>query len=259
MSSAEALVTGASSGIGRILARQLAERGRKVLLLARDEARLAETAREVEAAGGTAEIVRADVTDRAALDAALKGRPIDLVLHAAGVLELGTLEELGEAEIRTMLEINVLGTTNVVGATLSSLSERRGRIGVMSSIVATIPVPGGFSGYAASKWALRGWAETARPELEAKGVSITVAYPATVDTPMVEGLRESGPGVYRAFAWHDPEKVAARLIRDTNRRRRESWSGGLDRFAAFVFRLIPGSFGTIFAWVLRLCGGGPRS
>ena len=255
MSEAFALVTGASSGIGRVLARQLAERGRKLLLLARDETRLEETRQAVEAAGGSAEILCCDIGDRAALEAALAGKPLDLVLHAAGVLELGSLEELGEDRVRKLLEVNVLGTTNIVGACLPSLVEHRGRIGILSSIVAMLPVPGGFSAYAASKWALRGWSETVRPELAEKGVSVTVSYPATVDTPMVEGLRESGPGVYRAFGWHDPERVAARLIRDTQRRRRESWAGLVDRSAAFGYRLLPRTFGAAFRFVTGLRSG----
>ncbi len=255
MSEAEALVTGASSGLGRVLARKLGESGRKVVLLARNEGRLAETARQVEAGGGSAEIVTADVRDRAALDAALSGRPIDLVLHAAGVLELGRVEDLGEDSVRRLLEVNVLGTTNVVGATLPALAQRAGRIGILSSIVAVLPVPGGFSAYAASKWALRGWCETVRPELAALGVSLTIAYPSTIDTPMVEGLRENGPPVYRAFGWHDADKVAERLLRDTQRRKPESWSGLVDRSAAFGYRMLPRAFGAAFRGVTRLLSG----
>lgn len=255
MSDPQALVTGASSGLGRILARKLGERGRSVLLLARDEARLQEAAREVEAAGGSAETLSVDVADGAAVAAAISGRPIDLVLHAAGLLELGPVEELGSDRVRKLLEVNVLGTTNVVTAALPALRERRGRIGLLSSIVAVIPVPGGFSGYAASKWALRGWCETVRPELATQGVSLTVSYPATIDTPMVEGLRESGPPVYEAFAWHDPEKVADRLLRDTLARRPESWAGLVDRCAAFGYRMMPRSFGAAFRLVTRLKAG----
>lgn len=248
----EALVTGASSGVGRVLARQVGERGRRVLLLARDPGRLEAARAEVAAAGGEAEVLRADVRDRAALERALAGRPIELVLHAAGVLELGAVDELGEDALRRLLEVNVLGTANVVAAALPALEERRGCVGVLSSIAAALPVPGGFSAYAASKWALRGWIETARPELAARGVSLTIAYPATIDTPMVAGLRESGPAVYRAFAWHDPERVAARLLRDTERRRPESWAGLVDRSAAFGYRMLPRTFGAAFRLVTRL-------
>lgn len=255
MSETEALVTGASSGLGRILARRLAEQGRKVLLLARDQARLTEAAAEVEAAGGRAETIRADVRDRRAVEAALASRPIDLVFHAAGLLELGSVAELGEDRVRKLLEVNVLGTTNVVTAALPALAAHRGRIGLLSSIVAVIPVPGGFSAYAASKWALRGWCETVRPELAARGISLTIAYPATIDTPMVEGLRESGPPVYAAFAWHDPETVADRLLRDTAARKRESWAGLVDRCAAFGYRMMPRSFASAFRLVTRLKTG----
>lgn len=255
MNPGEALVTGASSGLGRVLARKLGKSGRRVLLLARDPARLAETAREVEAAGGSAEILEVDVRDAAALAEALRSRPLDLLLHAAGVLDLAPTEELDEQRMRHMLEVNVLGTTNVVSAALPALAEREGRIGIVSSIAAMLPVPGGFSGYAASKWALRGWSETVRPELAARGVSLTVAYPSTVDTPMVRGLRESGPPVYEAFAWHAPESVADRLLRDVQRRKHESWAGVVDRSAAFGYRLMPRIFGAAFRLVTRLKSG----
>ena len=251
----EALVTGASSGLGRVLSVRLAAQGRKVLLLARDEGRLAQTALEVEAAGGSAEVLSVDVADHEAVERALAGRELDLVLHAAGVLSLGAAGELGAPDLRRMLEGNVLGAMNVVAATLPALSERRGRIGMVSSIVAVLAVPGGFSAYAASKWALRGWCETARPELRARGVSLTIAYPATIDTPMVAGLAESGPAVYRAFAWHAPELVADRLLRDVAARRSESWAGLVDRSAALGYRLAPETFGSLFRLVTRLRGG----
>merc|ERR1711916_292421 len=128
MSSTEAtlaVVTGASSGIGRATAIALAKRGRPVLLLARRAERLAEVQAEIGAEGCMTASV--DVTDAvtAAVDAAVaKHGPVDVLVNNAGVMQLGKLSTQDPSEWRTMFEVNVLGLLNVTRAVLPSMEER---------------------------------------------------------------------------------------------------------------------------------------
>lgn len=251
-----ALVTGASSGLGRAAAADLGRRGCRVVLLARDESRLEEARREVERAGGSVIAGRADVRDSDQLNSMLAattgGAPLDLLVHAAGVLSLGPLETLGEAALREMLDVNVVGAACVVRAALPQLAAARGRVALVASIAGRMALPGGFTGYAASKWALRGWAECARPELLARGVSLTVAYPSIVDTSMISAQRgPEAPSVYRTFPWHAPELVARRVVDDALRGRRESFVSFGDRAASWAAGAAPFAFHAALRALLR--------
>jgi 3-dehydrosphinganine reductase len=238
-----ALVTGASSGLGRAVAVELARPGCRLALVARDEARLRETAREVEAHGGAAVVARADVRDagevRAAVEAAVGDAPLHLVVHAAGVLVLRPVHELTDEDFRSCFEVNVLGTSHVVQAVVPRLAAARGRLCLVSSIAGVLALPGGFGAYGASKWAVRGYAEIVRAELAARGVGLTVAYPSIVDSPMVRQLGGSAPGVYRTFPWHAPGRAARALVRDAEAGRRESYVTVTDRLGAWAMGVAP--------------------
>ena len=241
-----AIVTGGSSGLGRAFALELARQRRSVVLVARDPARLAAVAAEAREAGGTATACAADVRDLPALTKALAGavagRPTDLVFHAAGVLALAAVDELGDDDFRSCFEVNVLGSAHVVQATLPLLSQSGGCLALVSSVAGLFALPGGFGAYAASKWALRGYAETIRPELERRGVSLTIAYPSILDTPMVRDLGPGAPDVYAAFPWHAPDRAARVFVRDVLRKRAESYVTASDRWAAVAARVAPRLF-----------------
>lgn len=256
MSAGAALVTGASSGLGRAIALELARRGRPVILLARHEQRLRETASAIEALGGSAVVAAADVRDARALEAALTDscgpRPVSLLVHAAGILKLGPLDVLSESDLREMLDVNVVGAAAVVRAALPRLRETRGHVVLVASIAARMALPDGFTGYGASKWALRGWAEIARPELQAQGVGLTVAYPSIVDTAMVADQHGDGaPAVYRAFPWHPPDLAARRILDDAELDRKESFVTFSDRLAAWAAGAMPSIFQAGLRTVLR--------
>jgi short-subunit dehydrogenase len=249
-----ALVTGASSGLGKALALELARRGHPLLLMARDETRLAQTASEARQLRVEATAVAADVRDGAtvkeAVTRALAGRPLHVAVHAAGVLLMRDVESTTDDDFRACLETNVLGSAHVVQATLPALAASRGRLGLIASITGILALPGGFGAYAASKWGLRGYAETVRRELRARGVSLTVAYPSILDTPMIHALGPEAPAVYRAFTWHPPEHAARVIVRHVEARRRESFVTALDRVAALGMRLAPATFTAgMDAWI----------
>jgi NAD(P)-dependent dehydrogenase (short-subunit alcohol dehydrogenase family) len=248
------LVTGASSGLGRALALELAQSGRHVALLARDGARLAEVAREIQARGGQATCIEADVRDEAGLRRALDDRlgdmPVDRVVHAAGVLALGPMDTLSSDDFRRCLEVNVLGSAHVVRAMLARLERTHGRIALIASIAGALALPGGFSAYSASKWGVRGLAACLRPELAARGVHVLCACPSILDTPMLAHLGSDAPAVYRVFPWHSPENAARRILADLERGRRESFTTLADRLAAWGAGAAPGVFTTgLHAWI----------
>lgn len=246
MSSPAALVTGASSGLGRAISLALAADGRCIVLLARDRGRLEQVGREVADAGGEAVVAAADVTDGPALTRVLRStlasRRLDLVVHAAGVLSLRGVAELTDGDFERCFRVNVLGTSHVVQACLPLLEITRGRVVLVSSVAGLFPLPGGFGAYGASKWAVRGYGETVRAELAARGVGLTMAYPSILDTPMVRELGPEAPAVYRAFPWHDPDRAARALLRDAARSRRESYVTLGDRLAAWTAGAAPRLF-----------------
>jgi short-subunit dehydrogenase len=213
-----ALVTGASSGLGRALARQLAARGWRVGLIARSAEGLAQTRAEITAAGGEAELYPADVTCErqvaAAVDA-LTGQlgPIDLLIANAGFAPPESVRPLCPADIRQMMEVNYLGMIHAVAAVLPSMLERgRGWLAAVSSLAAYRGLPS-MSGYAASKAAVNAFTEGLRLELRGSGVGVTTACPGYIDTPMTANNIGSMPLLMTA------DQAARRILRSIERRR----------------------------------------
>src|SRR6185436_19183973 len=136
-----ALVTGASRGIGRAIARGLAAEGALVVLGARDEARLAEVAREIESAGGKASVVRLEVAERASVEAAFEtilgahGR-VDALINNAGITRDNLLLRMKSAEWEDVMATNLTGPFLCTQAALRPmLKQRAGRIVNITSVV----------------------------------------------------------------------------------------------------------------------------
>jgi len=184
---AHTLLTGASSGIGRSLARRLAA-DEPVSLLARRAELLESLAEEIAAGGGEATcVLPCDVTDREAVHAAVKraeealGPVTRLVANAGG----GTptpLEEFGSAHMAAILDLNLMGTVHCIDAVLPGMLERgEGHIVVMSSIAGYRGLPNAAA-YSASKAALTNMMESLRMSLRPRGVDVTVLCPGFVKT-----------------------------------------------------------------------------
>jgi short-subunit dehydrogenase len=192
------LITGASSGIGRSLAVELGKRGATTGLLARRAETLQEVAREVEAAGGRAHALAADVTDATAVRAAAqelraKFGTIDVLVANAGV---GTLTEdharLGE-QVAETLEINLIGAANSVAAVLPEMIERgEGQLVAISSLASYRGLPKSGA-YCASKAALNALFESLRLDLKGTGVSVTIIKPGFIKTPLTAGREAQMP------------------------------------------------------------------
>ena len=190
------LLTGAAAGIGRELAIQLAAEHPRLLLAARDEARLAEVAAECRARGADAVAVRADVgleaDCRRLVDRALEsfGR-LDVLLLNAGQDMWARLDELTEPEVlERLMRVNYLGSAWLAHAALPHLKARKGRIVVVSSLAGLTGVPT-RTGYCASKHALHGFFDALRVELSGSGVSVTIVCPDFVVSEIHK--RATGP------------------------------------------------------------------
>lgn len=180
-------ITGASSGIGRSLARKLALKGDAVAVMARRQPELDALVREIAAAGGRATAIVGDVTDRAAVAAAVRAAeeslgPLDRLIANAGGGKRTPAESFSAADVEEMFRLNVIGVANCIEAVLPGmLARRRGHIVVMGSLAGVAGLPQA-AGYCAAKAALRILAESLRAEIAGKGIDVTCLAPGFVRT-----------------------------------------------------------------------------
>ena len=188
------LITGTSTGIGRVTAEVLAQRGWHVFATMRDvqKREKLEAALKTTGVQDRVEIVALDLTARASIEAAVAsvlsrtGGTLDAVVHNAGVSVAGAFEDLPGPEIRRVMETNFFGVLELTRALLPVFRAKRdGRIVLVSSEAAFMGQPAN-SIYCASKWALEGWAESLAYDVEPFGIEVI----------LVE------PGPYRTQIWH---------------------------------------------------------
>lgn len=232
------LVTGGSSGIGLAIAQALAEEGAEVALLARNELGLAAAKRKLAESGAEAITVPADVTDRAALTAAVDEAArqlggLDVVITAAVGLSFGRFVETDPDDFDATVETALGGTVNTIRAALPHLERSRGAVVAIGSIAALMPLPG-MAAYTASKHGLVGFMETVRVELAESGSSVTLSlvHPGAVDTPLWSNL-ESSTGLLPPSpprpTLYSPESVAEAVLSVVRRPRDELTAGGFAR------------------------------
>jgi 3-oxoacyl-[acyl-carrier protein] reductase len=188
------IVTGASKGIGKGIARLFASKGAQVLLAARNLAEVQAAAAEIRLAGGTADAVAADVSvppDSARMARAAIERygGIDILCCNAGIFPAAPLGEMSVADWNQVVDTNLKGTFLAVDACLPALKVRgKGRIAVISSITGPITGYPGWSHYAASKAGQLGFIRTAAIELAPYNITINAVLPGNIRTEGVESL-----------------------------------------------------------------------
>jgi len=239
---AHVLVTGGSEGIGLATAAAFAARGARVSLVARDPAKLAAARDRL---GGLPAVASADVTDRVALARAFgelvtAQGPVDILVTAAGASEPGRFTELDDDAFARQLDLNVLGTVHACRLVVADMcARRRGHLVLVSSVAGFLGIYG-FSAYAPTKFAVRGFGEALRAELAPCGVRVSIVYPPDTDTPGLRRENERKPAETKAISATIPpvpaERVAAAIVRGVER----------DRLAVTVDPL---------SWLLLRAGG----
>jgi short-subunit dehydrogenase len=205
LSGSVCVVTGASSGIGRATAVELARAGATLALVSRNEAAL----RDVQALAPSSTVHPCDVSDADAVEAMTAsvlqahGR-VDLLFANAGTGHFRPLVEMTMDEIESMVAVNVLGQMYCVRAILPHMMERRsGHLVIMSSTNGRIPPPL-QSVYNATKFAAVGFGETLLYEVEPYGIGVTIVYPGAIDTAFF------GPPEFASM--RTPKKVPAQRM-----------------------------------------------
>jgi 3-oxoacyl-[acyl-carrier protein] reductase len=176
-----ALITGASRGIGRAIALRLAARW-SLIAMARSAPDLETLAGEVRGKGGTCEALVIDVANGSAVRRALRGRAVDVVVNNAGVGVMKPFVELEPEEWQLMMDVNLNAVYHVTQAVLPGMIERgRGHVVIIGSISGKSGFAGG-AGYAATKFAINGFAESLMLEVRDAGVKVSVVMPGSVAT-----------------------------------------------------------------------------
>jgi short-subunit dehydrogenase len=217
---ASALVTGASSGIGREIARRLAAGGSDLVVVARDRERLDVLAKELTAAhdGVTVEVLVADLADPAALAAvearvADAERPLDLVVNNAGFGTYGTFADLDVDTEQREIAVNVTALVRLTHAALRAMLTRgRGAVLNISSVAGLQATPGNAT-YGASKAFVASFGESVAGELSGTGVTLTTVLPGFTRTEFHH--RAGGGRKFPDAAWMSPEAVAEEALAAT--------------------------------------------
>ena len=207
-----AIVTGASSGIGRETALALAKEGVCVALAARRETALQGLAEEIKRLGGKTYVVSVDVTNRDQVEKMVQevlnqwGR-VDILIANAGEYIQSSIVDLHPADLQRSLDVNYFGGVYCIKAVLPHmLAQKSGHIVAVTSMDGKIGLPPDAP-YVSAKFALTGFLEVLRQEVSDRGITVTNVLPGRVDTAMIEHLR---------FSWVSPkispESVARSIL-----------------------------------------------
>ena len=247
------LITGGSKGIGRALALALARQGARVAIAARGQADIDETLQALKAVaphqvpvGVRMDVSQADQAAAAVLQALEALGGLDILVCNAGSAQTGYAHEQGPEVYRHMLEVNYLGHVHTVLPLLPHFRRQgHGQVVLVSSMLGFMGLYG-YSAYAASKFAISGFAQSLRQELQRVGVQVKLCYPPTTETPGLVQENQSKP----ADVWmlessssfsstYSADAVAQAIVRGLTRDRFEILVGWDSYFIWFMMRHFP--------------------
>jgi short-subunit dehydrogenase len=251
------LVSGASSGIGAAIAREMAARGASVILVARRREALEELKREIAAAGGQARVEPADlsaVEDVEALAARVlaDGGPPDVLVNNAGAGRWLAVDETPAGEAAQMMALPYLAAFELTRTLAPAMiAAGRGRVVCMTSLAGWTHIPGA-TGYAVARWAMRAFAGQLREDLRGTGVGVTLMAPSEVDSPYFDnnpGSRERIPRAVILLGGVTTPEAVARATADAVEHNRDEVI--VPRFAAVAVKLTPKP---VLDWLVRRSG-----
>jgi short-subunit dehydrogenase len=192
------MITGASSGIGRGVALELANRGAQLGLVARRSDLLEQTVGQIKKSGGRGLALVADVNDEHSIRAAAdqlrrEFGQIDVLIANAGIGGASHAVDLQSSQFANIINVNVLGAVNSVTAVLPEMAKRgSGHLVAISSLAAYRGLPKSAA-YCSSKAALSSFFETLRLDLRGSGVDVTIIHPGFIKTPLTAGREANMP------------------------------------------------------------------
>jgi len=257
-----AVITGAAGGIGRAIAVSLARRGCHLALADVDEPGMVGTEELARAYGVRVTRHRLDVADRAGVAGfparvAVEHSGINLLINNAGVAVGGTFEQVSEEDFEWLFEINFWGVVRLTRAFLPALrASGDARVVNLSSVFGLVAPPE-EAAYAASKFAVRGFSESLRHELEGSGVGVTVVHPGGVATSIAENARvpagvsteevERKRELFRKLLRLPPEIAGETIARGIERRKPRVLVGSDAKVLSVIARVLPVSYWKLLA------------
>ncbi|MGM0490328.1 MAG: SDR family NAD(P)-dependent oxidoreductase [Planctomycetota bacterium] len=211
------IVTGASSGIGQALARELSRQGAQLLLSARREERLIQLARELRGGNGQVVYQAGDITSAAVRSSVLRTARetlggLDVLINNAGVGAMGPFAMAGEERLRRIMEVNFFAPAEMMRGAVELLrAGRQPMIVNVSSVLGHRAVPN-KSEYCASKFALHGLSDAVRAELASSGIDLLVVSPSTTKSEFFDNVLENKSRPCSVTPAPMPADRVARLI-----------------------------------------------
>lgn len=244
-----ALITGASRGIGRAIACELAAQGiQRVILVARNRVRLVEVAAEVNAMGTEAIVLPLDLTQTVDVNIAIaktwkQHGPIHLLVNCAGVAHQSPFLQTKLPKVQEELSLNLMGIYTMTHYLARRMAAKKeGRIVNVSSLMGKIGTPT-MATYSATKFAILGFTQALRSELSAYNIKVTALLPSLTETDMARNTQR-----FRWVASMTPEKVAKVLVDSLGKESPEVLVGWQSHLAVLGHRLAP----WLLEWWLRL-------
>lgn len=236
-----ALITGASRGIGRAIAVEFAKNGiKRLLLVARNESKLADVCAEIQNLGVEVAIFPLDLTETIMVNKTIAQAwrdygPIDILVNCAGIAHQTSFLRTNLSQVQAELSVNLMATYQITRLIARRMAHRKqGTIVNVSSLMGKIAAPT-MATYSATKFALLGFTQALRGELNPYNIRVVALLPSLTDTDMVQGL-----DWFRFMTPVSPKKVAQSLIKGLQKNSPEILVGWQSYLAVWGQRIAPG-------------------
>ncbi len=252
-----AIITGASSGIGKGIALRLAKMQVKVVLSARRQAELEEAAAEIRSHGGTAVVATCDVTKpedvaRVVQTAVDELGGVDIMVNCAGIAGPMTFEDTPPERFHQHMDVNYFGAVDFVRNVLPIMKEQgNGYIVNMSSISGLKGLPT-YVSYGASKFAMTGFSDALRHEVKKYGIKVSVVAPPGVHTPMVDDDLESHADWFHKFKVIEVDQVLDKMIKGMRKGRFLILVSADTKMMHALVRFFPRAFTALLMWLYKM-------